>query len=173
MANNLTSNLNMLSPQNFKVVIDDKNFATIAFFCTQANVPGLQSSEINTNYRNFQGFTPGELLDYSTFDVTFIVDEEMKNYIEIRDWLLKNTHGQNLDTRGAENTNALDVIREQQRKDITLSILSNKATTNKEILFNDCFPTTLGELQFTTQDTTLDYLTCTVSFRFNGFSFVK
>ena len=78
-----------------------------------------------------------------------------KNYKEIYDWITENK------------------TLEPKFKDITLSILSNKNTTNKQILFHDCFPISLGELSFTTQDTAVDYITCEVTFQYNMFEFIR
>ena len=153
--NNLTDNINMLTPGGFKVVIDSKEFANVQFFCTNAELPSVGQTETTADYRNTIAFFPGETLSFDTFNLTFIVDEEMKNYIEMFNWIRTNHTAKPL------------------FKDITMSILSNKNTTNKQVMFHDAFPVALGSLQFTTQDTALDAVTCDVTFRFNKFEFVK
>ena len=153
--NNLTDNINMLTPGGFKVSIDSKEFANLQFFCTNVALPSINQTEVLSTYKNNNAFFPGEIITYDAFTLTFIVDEEMKNYLEIFNWLSKN-----------RRTNPIF-------KDITLSILSNKNTTNKQILFHDAFPTSLGSLDFTTQDTALDAITCSVIFRYNKFEFIK
>jgi len=79
---NLTDNLNMLPPGNFKVTIDSREFANVQFFCTTANLPTVSSSEVSSGYTHKNAYFPGDTIEYGTFDITFIVDEEMKNYIE-------------------------------------------------------------------------------------------
>ncbi len=153
--NNLTDNINMLTPGGFKVSIDSKEFANLQFFCTNVALPSVNQTEVLSTYKNNNAFFPGEIITYDAFTLTFIVDEEMKNYLEIFNWLSKN-----------RRTNPIF-------KDITLSILSNKNTTNKQILFHDTFPVSLGALNFTTQDTVLDAVTCDVTFRYNLFEFIK
>ena len=64
-------------------------------------------------------------------------------------------------------------ILEVKFKDITLSIQTNKNTINKQIKFTDAFPISIGDLSFTTQDTSVEYLTCAVSFRYNRFEFIR
>ena len=155
MKNNLTNNLNMLSPGNFKITIDTAEFSNLEFFCTTASIPGLSVSALVQGYKNNKAYFPGETIEYSQFTLSFIVDEELKNYKEIYDWITENK------------------TLEPKFKDITLSILSNKNTTNKQILFHDCFPISLGELSFTTQDTAVDYITCEVTFQYNMFEFIR
>lgn len=164
---NLTDNLNMLGPGNFKITIDASEFANLQFFCTTANVPSLTSNEVLQSYGNRQAYVPGDTLEYGTFEVTFIVDEEMKNYIEMYNWIKKNADHNITQTRTGQRSH------EEKYKDITLSVLTSKNTINKQIRLQDAFPTNLGDLNFTTQDLTVEYLTCTVTFRYNKFEFIR
>ena len=155
MKNNLTDNLNMLSPGNFKITIDGKEFSNLQFFCTTASVPAISTGAILTGYKNTNAYFPGETIEYSQFTLSFIVDEELKNYIEMYNWISTNSTA------------------EPKFKDVTLSIQTNKNTVNKQLLFHDSFPVSLGELSFTTQDTAVDYLTCDVTFQYNKFEFIR
>ena len=155
MSSNLTSNINMLSPGNFKVTIDSNEFANIQFFCTTASVPDLGQASVLQGYKNENAYFPGDTIEYGSFTISFIVDEEMKNYIEMFNWISTNS------------TSA------PKFKDVTLSILTNKNNTNKQILFHDAFPISLGELSFTTQDTGVEYVNCDVTFQYNRFEFIR
>ena len=168
MSSNLTDNLNMLAPGNFKVTIDSSEFANLQFFCTTANVPTVSSTEVLQGYTHKNGYFPGDTIEYGTFEVTFIVDEEMKNYIEIYNWIKE---GAGYD--GDEIQRGRQILHVDKFKDIVLSVLTSKNTTNKQIRFTDAFPTSLGDLAFTTQDTAVEYITCTVSFRYNKFEFIR
>jgi len=167
MSTNLTDNLNMLSPVNFKVTIDSSEFANLQFFCTTAAVPALSQSEVLQSYGNRNAYFPGDTIEYGTLEISFIVDEELKNYLEIYNWLREDAGHDTTKTKTGPATH------KEKFKDITLSILTSKNTTNKQIKFEDAFPTNLGELQFTTQDTTVEYITCTVTFRYNKFEFIR
>ena len=156
MSNNLTTNVNMLSPGNFKVTIDNSAYANLQFFCTAVNLPGVSQAATQVNFRDERGYFADSLIDYQPISITFVVDEDMKNYLEIFDWFIFNKEA--------------DEIR---YKDITLSIQTNKNNLNKQIKFVDAFPLSLGDLSFTTQDTAVEYLTCTVSFRYNRFEFIR
>lgn len=157
----------MLGPGNFKITIDASEFANLQFFCTTATLPSLAQSEVLQSYGNRNAYVPGDTLEYGTFEVSFIVDEEMKNYIEMFNWIKKNADHNVQRTKTGQGTH------EEKYKDITMSVLTAKNTVNKQIRFTDAFPTNLGELSFTTQDTAVEYLTCTVSFRYNRFEFIR
>ena len=164
---NLTDNLNMLTPNGFKVTIDSNEFSNLQFFCTTANVPAIASNEVTSEYNNRRAYFPGDSIEYSTFDITFIVDEELKNYLEVHKWLIEDAGHDTFETKTGAPTHR------PKFKDITLSILTNKNTINKQLLFHDAFPTSLGELAFNTQDTGVEYVTCTVSFRYNKIEFIR
>ena len=91
----------------------------------------------------------------------------MKNYIEMNSWITKNAD------HNITKTKSTSFSHEEKVKDITMSVLTAKNTINKQLRFTDAFPTSLGELAFTTQDTAVEYLTCTVSFRYNRFEFIR
>ena len=152
MSNNLTTNLNLLNPGNFRVTIDSREFANIEYFCTTAALPALTMNPIQNDFRNEFAYQPGEVIEYGNFEMEFMVDEDMKNYSEIFNWLLANKD---------------DTTR--KFRDILLSIRTNKSTINKEVRLFDCFPIGLGQLQFTTQDTNVAFITCSVTFQYNKF----
>ena len=70
MSNNLTSNLNMMGPGNFKVTIDSSEFSNLQFFCINANLPTLTASEVLASFKNRNAYMPGDTLEYGTFDVS-------------------------------------------------------------------------------------------------------
>ena len=152
---NITDNKNFLAPGNFKVTIDSSEYANIQFFCTSASVPSISQAPVSTSFKNFNASVPGDTVDYNTLDLTFVVDEEMKNYLEIHDWMLENNSSK------------------PKYKDVLLYIQTNKNTLNKQVRFHDAFPISLDTLSFTTQDTSVEYISCAVSFSYNKFTFVR
>ena len=152
---NITDNRNFLAPGNFKVTIDSSEYANLQFFCTSASVPSLSQTPVATGYKNFNASVPGDTVNYSELNLTFVVDEEMKNYLEIHDWMLENNSSK------------------PKYKDILLSIQTNKNTLNKQVRFHDAFPISLDTLSFTTQDVSVEYIQCSVTFSYNKFTFVR
>ena len=52
-------------------------------------------------------------------------------------------------------------------------ILSSHNNATQKIKYNDCLPTSLGGIQFTTTTGNVTYLTFTASFRFSTFEIIK
>lgn len=154
MSNNLTDNVNMLSPLGFRLTINSQEYANVEYFCTSVAFPSITMGEIPVRYRNFPTNFPDNSIDYTPLSVEFIVDEEMRNYLEIYRWMKFNVEHQ------------------ISTKDMTLSILSNRNLTNKQTRFIDAFPTNLAELQFDIKQTDFEYLSCVCEFSYSYYEFI-
>ena len=79
------SNRNFLSPLNFKFTI--KKAPHVNFFIQKVNVPEINlKPPISTNpFVNIP--YPGDHIDYSTLNITFKVDEDLQNYLEVHNWI--------------------------------------------------------------------------------------
>ena len=126
---NLTSNINMLSPTGFKLIINREKFANTEFFITSFGIPSVTSGEVQTNFRNRIGYTPGEAITFDTLSLRFAIDEDMTNYTEMFNWLKSNT-----DTT--------------ERHDMILSVMSSHNNVNKQFQFKESFPTSLSGVEF-------------------------
>jgi hypothetical protein len=151
---NLTTNINMLSPTGFKLTINREKFANTEFFITSFGIPSVTSGEVQTNFRNRIGYTPGEAITFDTLSLRFAIDEDMTNYTEMFNWLKSNT----------------DTI---ERHDMILSIMSSHNNVNKQFQFKDSFPTSLSGVDFNSQSTDVTYLQADVTFRYNEFAIIK
>ena len=151
---NLTTNINMLSPTGFKLVINREKFGNTEFFITTFGIPSISSGEIQTNFRNRIGYTPGEAITFETLSLRFAIDEDMNNYTEMFNWMKANT----------------DTI---ERHDMILSVMTNKNLLNKQFQFKDAFPVSLSGVEFNSQATDVEYLQADVTFRYNEFVIIK
>lgn len=163
-------NKNMLSPVGFQFSIH--RLPTMNFFVQSVTLPGitLGSMEQPTPLRALP--IPGDRITYSEVDVTFKIDEDMTNYIEIFKWI-----------RGLgfpdSNLQYRELIAQESFEDGGLTsdgnliILSSAMNPNIRIDIYDMFPTTLTQIEMNARDTSIEYLEATVSFRFSNYDFVK
>ena len=82
---NTPSNQNFFSPYNFTFEL--KRSPYLNFFIQSLNVPGisLNSPTYPTPFVNIP--MAGEHLSFNNLSVTFKVDEQFKNYLEIFNWI--------------------------------------------------------------------------------------
>lgn len=153
---NLTTNLNFLTPTSFKLTIDNKKFANIEYFVTNVTLPSIDTDEIQANWNGFSIFMPGGTVNHGTLSVKFMVDESMRNYSEIFNWIIDN-----------------NVASNPIKHDIILSILSSKNNTNRQFRFIDAFPLSLGGFDLSTQVSDVEYAATEVTFRYTRFEILR
>tara|TARA_R100000988_G_scaffold66031_1_gene33553 strand:- start:399 stop:731 length:333 start_codon:yes stop_codon:yes gene_type:complete len=95
----------------------------------------------------------------------------MTNYIELYDWLLQLHFPE--DFAQAKNIyqkqNNVDFLADGPYSDATLTILNSAMNPNKEVIFEDCYPIALSDLQFSTTAASVDYIECQATFRYRMF----
>ena len=162
----LTTNFNYLQPTGFKLVIDRKNYPNLEFFCQDFTHAGVIMNTADLGYKKISAIPfIGDKLTYNEMLANIILDEDMKSYIEMHNWMRRN-----LDT---DNVTALDRIRNATAvptvSDITLSILNSSNNTVAQIVYRDSIPTALTDIQFQATSGAESFLTFGASFRFTYF----
>jgi len=162
----LTTNFNYLQPTGFKLVIDRKNYPNLEFFCQDFTHAGVIMNTADLGYKKISAIPfIGDKLTYNEMLANIILDEDMKSYIEMHNWMRRN-----LDT---DNVTALDRIRNATAvptvSDITLSILNSSNNTVAQIIYRDSIPTALTDIQFQATSGAESFLTFGASFRFTYF----
>jgi len=180
--NEQPQNLDYLSPTQFKFTM--LQLPQVEFFVTAANLPAitLTDTDMQTPYKVIPMM--GTELTFDVFTITFIVDEEMRNYIELHNWMVSigfpssreqfaahrsTTSTTPSATRGTTTPTRTPTSRTPANSmftDATLTMLSNKNNPMVEARFLNMFPTALGELSFSQDATDIDYIKCEATFAY-------
>ena len=181
-------NLDYLSPTQFKFNIHQ--LPKVEFFCTAANVPAINLGEaiFPTPYKQIP--VMGDTLTYDNLSISFIVDENLENYIEIHEWLTaigfpknrnqfssfrSSTASTPIATQGTSDDIG-DVQPATSARgmfgDAILTILTNKNNPVVEVRFQDIYPVALGALDFTQTATDVEYITVTADFSYKIYDIV-
>jgi len=166
----LTENFNYLEPTSFKLVLDRRNYPNLEFFCQTITHPGMILNPVELGIPRLAGLPiPGESLRFNELSTNIILDENLKGYEEMYNWILRLVNT-NIGSggRGSIYTDK-DV---PTYADITLSILSSHNNQTKQIRYLDCIPTSLGDIQFESTADGQTFITFAASFRFNYFKLV-
>ena len=174
--------LDYSSPTQFRFLINQ--LPKVQYFTTEANIPGITLSdvELGSPLKNIPML--GDKLTYEDLAISFIVDENLENYIEMHTWLTSigfpkdrkqfsefrsTTSNMSTTTRG-ESKDIGDVRASTPElpmySDATLTILTNKNNPVVECRFADVFPTSLSGLDYNQNQTDVEYLTATVNFKY-------
>jgi hypothetical protein len=106
-------------------------------------------------------FFPGSATEFDELSMDFLVDEDLKNYEEIYNWITQQ--------RFAENYVPKNSREEKLVSDGTLATMSNASNVNRVFYFKDLFPVSLGNMHFDTSISQPEPVTCTVTFRYSYF----
>jgi hypothetical protein len=154
---------NYLSPLEFVVTV--KRLPNVQFFTQRATIPSVIMQPIDkpTPFKTI--FETGDRVTYSELNLTFIVDEQMNNYIEIFNWIKGLTF--------PENFNQFKNIKESEeglRSDISIVVMNSHKNPSIRIDYYDCFPISLSEVLLDTTQSDIVYPEATVTFQYNYFS---
>ena len=166
-------NRNFLSPIGFKFTLT--RAPKSSYFCNKANIPELVlGTTAQPNY--FRPIPqPGEIIEFGDLTITFLVDENLENYMEIQNWI----RGLGFPERGSEFGELLDggvvpvgdpTDPQNIYSDGTLQVLGSNFTPKFEVYFNDLFPYRLTTLDFDATSTDVDYFTAEVGFKYTMYS---
>ena len=140
-------NINPLADIQFK--FDVSALPNTSFFIQTVNLPGitLEAQVVATpQLQNFSRHTG--IITYEALDVTFMIDEYLKNWQEVYEWMIGDV---------SKYTSAV------------LTILSSSMNPTMEIHFKDIFPTSLSAISFDSTTTDPVYQQATVSFNYTEY----
>ena len=161
---------NFLSPLGFRFKL--KRSPNLNFFATDANIPSFEIGYINVDTPFKKLEYPGDKPSFGDFVLTFKVDENLHNYLEIYTWIAKIGFPETFEQYSAIKNTAIG-SGEGPTSDGTLTILNSSMAPTTEVQFNNMFPYNLSEVNFTTADTYLNYVTARVAFKFNMMKIVS
>jgi len=160
-------NMNFLSPLNFKFQL--KRAPAVNFFIQKINLPGLSLPNIDVGTSIINIPYPGDHLLYNDLTISFKVDENLENYMEIHGWL--RSLGR-LDSY-AQLASKPVYTGEGITSEISLMLLTSYKNPNYEIVFENAFPVSLSGLDFLTTADDIDYLKDEVVFKYIKYEIKK
>jgi len=173
-------NRNFLSPIGFKFTID--RMRGVEFFCQSANIPSvsLGSADVGTRLNKIKN--PGDELQYEDLFLRFLVDENMKNWYQVHDWMreiatpystkeFKYQRGDIESTNKREATYDYASANNQWRCDCSLFVLSSNYRVVAEFVFRDAWPSSLSTLNFDASTPDINYFTAEVSLKYNYYDY--
>jgi len=145
---------------SFRLAIDKLKFPNVEYTIQTIALPDMSTAGA-PQYTPMRNITqPPDKVDYGQFEMTFLVDEYLKNYEEIHDWMLGMV------------TQEDNLRKNRKTRDMTLQILTSHNNVAREIVFVDAYPIQLSSLPFDTTITETNYLVANVSFQYSYFKFV-
>ena len=159
------NNRNFLSPVGFKFTLAKE--PKVAFFCNSARIPDITlGTAVQPSYLKDVD-VPGDKIEYGDFQLRFLVDENLVNYMAIHNWLVGLGYPDSTESFKNLTTNengTRDLL--EQFSDGSLHILNSNYRDVAIVKFKDLFPVSLSSLNFEASDTDINYFTADVIFKY-------
>ena len=160
-------NTNLFQPTGFRVIIDRRFYGTFQFFVARVNHPGAQNPAADTPFSRVGGVPfPGNAINYGELSMDVLLDEDFESYKEIYNWMLRHVNEEQIAERNAFNSSNSPT---PSYADIHVTALNSNNGKNIEFRYKDCIPTSLGDVPFDAQNSSVEFVTFPVSFRFSYF----
>lgn len=160
---------NFLSPLNFKFTL--KRAPHVNFFIQKINIPDISLPSIDTGNPLINIPYPGEHLRYGELEISFKIDEDLNNYMELHGWI-RSLGKQSFGEYKALASKAL-TTGESIRSDITLTVLTSNRNANYSVKFRDAFPINLSSINFDTTQQDVDYIQASATFKYISYDMEK
>jgi hypothetical protein len=162
---NQVENRNFLQPTQFLFTLNKA--PKVSFYSNTSNIPSmtLGLADYPTPYKDL--YEPGDKITFEDFNLKFLVDENLENYLEIYKWI-----------KGLGYPESLDQIYDLRRSegglysDGTLQVLNSNQRPNFMVKYYDLFPYGLTTLLFDSTLTDSDPFTAEVKFKYTYFEIV-
>lgn len=156
----------------------------VEYFIQSANVPGLQLGTATVPTPLYDYPVPGDTITFNPLNLTFLVDENLNNFKELHTWISRlgfaesNTEFADLLASGrppqvtpsTKDRVSAPLPEQGIYSDATLTILNSKNIPKTEIRFKNIYPTSISDLDYNIVGTDVDYVTCSASFNYLGYT---
>lgn len=146
----------------------------ISFWCKNVTLPSMTLGEASQESPFTVIYQPGTRPEFTSLNVSIMVDAEMNNYAALYEWLtligfaetekdISQWKTKFIDTSAFNDNNFPSLV-----SDGFLDIIGGNKKTVRRISFRDLWPTSLDGFELTEETTETTYLTFQASFRFVG-----
>jgi hypothetical protein len=140
-------NINPLADVQFKFEI--AVLPNTSFFIQTCNLPGITLDAQIIGVPRLQNFARHTgIVTYEALDITFMIDEYLKNWQEIYEWMIGD---------------------ESKYTTAVLTLLSSSMNPTMEFHFKEIFPTSLSAISFDSTTTDPVYQVATISFNYTEY----
>ena len=149
---------NFLSPIGFQLGITI--LPNVGFYAQQCNIPGITLPNATQVTRFSDVPVAGDKITWENFNITFMIDAEMNNFLAIWNWMQALAPA--TDSRDYDYAN-------QKNSPGVLQILGGDNAPIRTIYFEDLIPTSLNTLQFSSTESDVSYLQGSAEFMYSSY----
>lgn len=165
------TNKNYLKPNSFRFIFN--RLPNVEYFCQSTNLPKITLGAAMQPTPFVDVPHTGDKMEFDVLNITFMVDENMTNYLELYNWMVglgfPKSHSQFAALARDPSTRfsgAEKMLETNLYSDASLFILNSNNQPIVEVKFYDAFPVSLEGLDFDLRIPTVDYFTGIATLRY-------
>ena len=151
---------NYLMNNSFKLNIE--RIPHVSYFCQRANIPNISFNIVEqpTPY-GVKVYKSGSSYDYSELEISFVVDEKMKNWLEIYHWMRSLSNAEDGDEfiPFHQHTSSGEII-----------VITSAYRPILAVTFEDLFPINLSGIDFDSTTTETEAVIASATFRYRSYT---
>lgn len=159
-------NVNYLSPHNFLFQI--KKTPNLNYNVQNVNLPGVSIDPPFQHTPFVKIPKSGEHIHYDDIMINYLVDERLKNYLEIHNWLkalgFPDTYEQFEEIQNADPQTGEGLM-----SDISLFVLDSDRRPIYDVRFKDAFPVSSSSIIFDSTSNAVAYLVAAATFKYRSY----
>ena len=153
---------NYLAPTSFVVTVS--RMPNVEFFTQRASIPALTMNPVSVQSPITTLYGTGDRVSYADFDLGFIVDERMNNYLEILRWI------EGLGSpESTDQYKKLEGTKDGTVSDISVVIHNSHKNPSIKMTLKNCFPVSLSSINLSVAASDIQYPEATATFRYDTF----
>lgn len=153
-----TDSLNYLS--STRAVLQIVGLESVSFTCTDFHLPGITLAEARVENPFISIPLHGDKIEFSPLSISFLVTAKLENWLALYNWI------KGLGYPGSQQEYCQ---RPLTYTDGVLHLYTPQNNKFGEVLFEGLVPTSIGDLDFTTQQSTNDELIATATFAYQNY----
>lgn len=135
----------------------------VSYFSQSVQLPDISLPSVTVASSSVAVHLTGDTPEFGQFTLTFMVDEDMSNYLAIYYWMI----GSSFVDIMPEGFTGMTKLEEYS--DATLHVLDSSNNIVRVFEFHDLRPNSLGGFAFETTNPETTYITCTATFDYTYF----
>lgn len=162
------SNRNFLSPTGFQMVV--RKIPDTVFFVTKLSVPGMNLPPATMGTPFVQMPEPGDHIEYEPLQVSFKLNEDLSNYVELYTWVRQLGFSESHEERARLDARPAGL---REKSEISLFVLSSKKNPIMELVYHDAFPVSLSGWDMSHGERDIKTIDVTATFRYTTFTLIR
>lgn len=163
-------NPNILHANSFLVQITRAE--KLAFFAQRVNLPGMTVNNPKQGNPYHSIPTAGDSVDWENLQISFAIDEELRNWEEIFNWISGITYPRDFTQfvdQAQDPTGPNPGSEENMYAQITVIVMNNQKNPICEFIFEDCLPMSLDGPVLDITQTSVEPLIATLTLEFSAY----